>query len=46
MNRRTFLHTTLAAATGTAFVPRTIFAADAASAAGQARAEIWGRFTD
>lgn len=33
MNRRTFLHTTLAATAGTAFLPRTIFAADAASAA-------------
>lgn len=36
MNRRTFLHTTLAATAGTAFLPRKIFAADAATAAGQA----------
>jgi hypothetical protein len=46
MNRRTFLHTTLAATTGSAFLPRIIFAADAASAAEQAHAEIWRRFVD
>ena len=46
MNRRAFLHTTLAATAGTAFLPRTIFAADAASAAEQAHSEIWRRFVD
>lgn len=46
MNRRSFLHTTVATAAGAAFFPRTIFAADAASAVEQAHSEIWRRFID
>lgn len=46
MNRRTFLRTTCAASAGAAFLPRTIFAADAAAAVEQAHAEIWRRFID
>ena len=42
--RRSFLHTSLVGTEGAAFLPRTIFAADAATAAGQAPAEIWRRF--
>jgi hypothetical protein len=46
VNRRTFLHTTLAATAGAAFFPRKISAADAATGAAQAHAEIWRRFVD
>ena len=45
MNRRTFLHTTLAAA-GSACLARPSSAADAASAVAQAHAELWRRFID
>ena len=46
MDRRAFLHTTVAAAAGSACFPHAIFAGDAASAVGQAHAEIWRRFVD
>lgn len=46
VNRRDFLHSTLAATAGAAISPRRSFAADAGSAAEQAHAEIWRRFID
>jgi hypothetical protein len=46
VNRRTFLHTTLAATAGAAFFPRKISAADAATGAAQAHTQIWRRFVD
>jgi hypothetical protein len=44
--RRSFLQTTFAVTGIAAFLPRTIFAADAASAAELAHVEIWRRFID
>ncbi len=44
--RRSFLHTSIAGTFGAAFLPSTIFAADAAKAAEQAHSEIWRRFID
>ncbi len=46
MNRRTFLRSTILATAASAFLPRRSFAADVASAAEQAHAEIWRRFID